>query len=100
VLVPLLTPAGADTHHRITSNAYDTPVEHHRPAYPKHGDAEFQRFFLNELLTLAPVARRRYEAGVLLKVDYDFGVIERKDDVLWIVPNELDGITAVKPEGY
>lgn len=103
VLVPFLTPTGRDTHHRITSNAFVELNEHYRPAYPQYSEADFMRFYFTELLPLVPEAIRIYEkniGGGILKTNYDFKVTDRSGDVLWYIPNEIGGITMMKPEDY
>lgn len=64
VLGPFLRPHGRDTRHRITSNAYDQLTEHHRPAYLQYLEADFLRFYLNELLALTPESVRVYEKNI------------------------------------
>lgn len=94
---------GRDTRHRVTGNAYETLTEHHRPAYPEYDETAFMRFYLHELLPLAPEAVRVWEkniGGGILKTDYDFRVTKRSDDVLWYLPNEIGGVTMMKPEDY
>ena len=103
VLKRFLTPQGRDTRHRITANAYEQLTEHHKPAYPQYTEADFMRFYLAELLPLVPEAVRVYEkniGGGILKTDYDFRVTKQEGDVLWYIPNEIGGITMMKPEDY
>ena len=38
--------------------------------------------------------------GGILKTDFDFRVTNASDDVLWYIPNEIGGITMMKPEDY
>jgi hypothetical protein len=103
VLKRFLTPQGRDTHHRITVNAYEQLTEHHRPSYPDYTETDFMRFYLAELLSLVPEAVRVYErniGGGILKTDFDFRVTKASGDVLWYVPNEVGGVTMMKPEDY
>ena len=101
MLIPFLVET-RDTRHRITSNAFHTLTQHH-PAhsYPEYQDADFYRFFFNELLPLIPEAVRRYERGSILQTTYEFAVVEkRKGDVVWYLPNEMSGVTMMLPEDY
>ena len=94
---------GRDTRHRITGNAYHELTEHHRPVYPTYTEQDFMRFYFAELLPLVPEALRVYEkniGGGIIKTDYDFRVTKQDGDVLWYVPNEIGGITVMKPEDY
>ena len=103
VLKRFLTPQGRDTTHRITGNAYDQLTEHHKPAYPQYTEGDFMRFYLAELLPLIPEVVRVYEkniGGGILKTDFDFRVTKTSDDVLWYIPNEIGGVTMMKPEDY
>ena len=92
-----------DTRHRITGNAYHELTDHYRPSYPKYTEQDFMRFYLTELLSLVPEAIRVYEkniGGGILKTTYDFRVTQQDRYVLWYVPNEIGGITMMKPEDY
>ena len=103
VLKRFETPQGHDTRHRITGNAYEELTRHHARAYADYGEPEFMRFFLAELLPLVPEAVRVYRdniGGGILKTDYDFRVTTRRQDVLWHLPNEIGGVTVMKPEDY
>ena len=103
VLRPFLTSQGRDTRHRITGNAYRELTEHHAQAYPQYAEADFMRLYLAELLPLVPEAVRVYEkniGGGILKTDFDFRVTKASDDVLWYIPNEVGGVTMMKPEDY
>jgi hypothetical protein len=103
ILKRFLTPQGRDTRHRITATAYEQLTEHHAPAYSQYAEADFMRFYLNELLALVPEAVRVYEkniAGGILKTDFDFRVTKASGDVLWYIPNEIGGVTMMKPEDY
>ncbi len=101
VLVALMSPRG-DTRHRITSNAWHSLVEHYRQkGYEDYSDEEFKRFFLAELLPLASFAVQAWKEGELLKTNYDFSVIHTKQsETLWFIPNEIGGVTIMKPEDY
>ena len=103
VLNPFLTPQSRDTRHRITANAYHELTEHHRPVYPNYTEQDFMRFYLAELLPLAPEAFRVYEkniGGGILKTDDDFQITNQERDVVWYVPNDVGGVTMMKPEDY
>lgn len=103
VLIPFLTPQGGDTRHRITSNAYHALKEHYAPQYPEYQDADFYRFFFNELLPLVPEAFRVYKRGDILTTDFNY-VVEiynpEKSKQLWYIPNEVGGITEMLPSDY
>lgn len=104
VLIPFLTPQARDTHHRITSNAWHELGEHYKEkGYANYSDKEFHDFFLNELLALAPEAYRVWHRQGILTTNYDFKV-EKYDpgrsDQLWYIPNEVGGITAMRPDDY
>lgn len=102
VLIPYVV-NGRDTRHRITSNAYETLRRHYAPSYPEYKEADFYRFFFNDLLPLVPEAFKQWNRGEVLTTNYDFRV-ERydteKDDQLWHMPNEVGGVTTMKPEDY
>ena len=103
VLIPFLTPQGEDTRHRITSNAYHALKEHYVPQYPEYQDADFYRFFFNELLPLVPEALRVYERGDILTTDFNYRVEKydpEKNKQLWYIPNEVGGITEMLPSDY
>lgn len=106
VLKKFLTPQGRDTRHRITGNAYHELTEHHRPSYPEYDEAAFMRFYLAELIPLIPEALRVYEqniGGGILTTDFDFRVRKFESGVakqLWYIPNEIGGVTMMKPEDY
>lgn len=56
---------------------------------------------LAELLPLVPEAIcvwRDNVGGGILKTDYDFRVTKQDRDVLWYVPNEIGGVTVMRPE--
>ena len=79
ILKGFLTPTGRDTRHRITGNAYRELTEYYRPSYPNYTEQDFMRFYLAELLALAPEAIRVYEkniGGGILKTTYDFRVTQ------------------------
>lgn len=62
-----------------------------------------RREYLHELLLLIPEAVRVWEkniGGGILKTTYDFQVTKQDRDVLWYVPNEVGGVTMMKPEDY
>jgi hypothetical protein len=100
VLIPFLAPSG-DTKHRVTRNAWEELIQHYRKkGYQDYDDAQFYRFFFAEMLPLAPFAKREYEKGGILKTDYDFHVVKKGDKVLWYLPNEVGGVTMMKPEDY
>lgn len=61
------------------------------------------RFYLAELLPLLPEAIRVWRdnvGGGILKTTYDFQVTRQDRNVLWYVPNEVGGVTMMKPEDY
>ena len=60
------------------------------------------RFFLAEILPLEPFAKKTYERGGIMKLSYKFEVIERETSgpVLWLMPNELNGLTLMRPSDY
>ncbi|MBI4446880.1 MAG: hypothetical protein HY645_13365 [Acidobacteria bacterium] len=100
VLIPFIVNE-KDTHHRITSNAYHELTEHYEQQGYEYDDARYLGFFLHELLPLAPAAVREYQAGGILKTDYDFRVVKREQgEILWYLPNEIGGVTMMKPEDY
>ena len=102
VLIPFLS-AGKDTGHRITNNAYTELKEHYAPQYPEYKDADFYKFFFNELLPLVPEAFRVYKADEILTTDFDFKVRKydpAKSQQLWYVPNEVGGVTEMLPSDY
>lgn len=99
VLVQLQTPAGADTGHRITRNALEELKRYHRDKAEESEDS-FLRYVLLELLPIAGTAAKLYEAGGVLKTGYDFSNVGRGQGVLWYLPNEVGGITIMKPEDY
>ena len=94
---------GRDTGHRLTSNAWRELKQYYREhGYPEYGDREFYGFFYAELLPLVGEANRVWEAGDILKTSYDFRVLKKAEEwrLLWYVPNEVGGITVMKPEDY
>lgn len=102
ILIPFRTRRG-DTGHRITSNAFHSLNEHHRPAYPTYEDGDFLRFYFCELLALIPAALACDRRGSYLTTNFDFRVQEYSggtSDQLWYVPNEIGGITMMRPDDY
>ncbi len=96
VLVPLMTPAGRDTGHRITANAL-----HELKTYlnDRRDEASLALYVLREILPLLPEAYRcDREEQRFLAVGYDFRV--RRDGPLWLTPNEIGGTTLMKREDY
>jgi hypothetical protein len=92
-----------DTGHRITSNAFKALKRHHAPTYPNYETGDFYHFFFNELLPLVPEAFRVYKANGILTTDFDFRVAEyraERSEQLWYLPNEVQGVTMMKPEDY
>ena len=85
--------------HRITNNAFEALKEYHK-GY-NYNDGEYLRFFANETMILAPFAIKKYNAGGIMKTDFRFKVGNFKHSkVLWLMPNEVGGITVMKPEDY
>ena len=100
VLIPLRFNR-RDTRHRVTRNAYEALKTYHRDDYDRLGsDHNFRRYLLGELLPLVSCAAQRWCERSILKTDYDFRVTNEADRVLWYVPNEVGGITMMKPEDY
>ena len=102
ILIPFVV-KGRDTHHRITANAYEGLKEHYAPSYTRYEDADFYRFFFAELLPLLPEAYRRYAAGDILTTEFGFRVTKyetTRDKQLWYIPNELGGITMMRPSDW
>jgi hypothetical protein len=96
VLIPLRTPAGRDTGHRITASAFDEMKDYLKGS---EDDDTVATYVLRELLPLVPMAYRRdREQNEFLAIGYDFRV--RSDGPLWLVPNERGGATLMKREDY
>ena len=58
-------------------------------------------FILNETLCLVAYAFKAYEQGGILKTNYKFKVGNFKhSEIIWMIPNELGGLTLMKPEDY
>ena len=104
VLIPFLTPQGKDTGHRITNNAYTELKEHYRgKGYADYTEKQFHDFFFNEMLCLVPAAYMEWNQNRVLTTNYDFRVEAYDPDrssQLWYVPNEVGGVTTMKPEDY
>jgi hypothetical protein len=96
-LVPLLTPEGIDTLHRVTATAFGELRRYHgREQESKDATAIY---VLRELLPLVEVAYRTdRQHREFLKTDYRFRV--SRNGGLWYVPNEVGGITILRPEDY
>ena len=91
------------TPYRVSRGAWEELKEYYKEnGYPEYGDPEFNRFFVAEILPLAPFAKKTYERGGIMKLSYKFEVIERETDnpVLWLMPNELNGLTLMRPSDY
>lgn len=88
--------------HRITRNAYEELKSHYQDkGYSDYKNNEFILFFGNEVLVLSGFAIRNFNNGGILKTDYNFKVGNYKHSkVLWLIPNELGGVTLMKPEDY
>lgn len=104
VLIPFLTPNGRDTRHRMTNNAFDGLQEHYKKkGYADYTQDKFYWFFFNEFLCLAPYAVKEYNNGGVLTTDYDFKVRKfeaGKPEQLWYMPNEVGGVTMMRPDDY
>ena len=62
---------------------------------------ETLNFVLCELLPLVPYAFKAYEQGGILKTNYKFKVGNFKhSEIIWMIPNEIGGLTLMKPEDY
>lgn len=104
VLIPFVA-NNRDTRHRMTNNAFHELKQHYkeRRAYNDYADTDFYRFFFNEFIVLVPYAVREYQRGGILETDFDFKVGRfsvTKSDRLWYLPNEVGGVTMMKPEDY
>ena len=91
------------TPYRVSRGAWEELKQYYKEnGYPEYGDADLNRFFLVEILPLAPFAKRTYEQGGIMKLSYKFEVIERetREPVLWLMPNELNGLTLMRPSDY
>lgn len=102
ILIPYVA-NGKDTRHRITSNAYESLKQHYAPQYPEYKETDFYRFFFCELLPLVPEAFRQWNHGEVLTTNYSFRVEKhdpQKNEQLWHLPNEVGGVTTMKPEDY
>lgn len=103
VLIPFVA-GSKDTGHRITSNAWHELKEHYRAnGYQDYTDRQFYDFFFAELLPLVPEAYRQWERQGILTTNYDFRVEKynsSRSDQLWYIPNEVGGVTTMKPEDY
>jgi hypothetical protein len=98
VLIPFIA-GGRDTGHRITGNLYHDLKGHYK-GYD-YDDPEYLRFFLNELLPLVPYALKEWDRKGMLTSDYDFKAGKPQGEkVIWYVPNEVNGITMMKPEDW
>lgn len=94
-----------DTGHRITTNAYETLVNHYRQkGYETYSPEDFMRFFYSELLPLVPAALEKWSKDSVLQTDYDFKVVHkwRDHDLLWYEPNgnHERAVTIMKPEDH
>jgi len=103
VLLPFLV-NGRDTRHRLTTAAYEELKEHYRQkGYADYSEIQFHNFFLAELLPLVPFALRAHDKGGILTTDYDFHVrrfVAGDPKQLWYIPNEVSGITMMRPDDY
>lgn len=89
------------TGHRITRSAYEELKAHYASQYLEYDDAQFISFFSNEAFVLASYAVKKWADGGILKTDFNFRVGEYDHSkILWYVPNELGGVTVMKPEDY
>ncbi len=62
---------------------------------------ECLNFILCETLPLIAYAFRAYEQGGILKTNYKFKVGNFKhSEIIWMIPNEIGGLTLMKPEDY
>ncbi len=63
---------------------------------------ECLNFILCELLPLVPYAFNEYNnRNGILKTNYKFKVGNFKhSEIIWMIPNELGGLTLMKPEDY
>ena len=94
--------ARSSSGHQIGREPTKNPEEPKENGYPEYGDPEFNRFFLAEILPLGRFAKKTYERGGIMKLSCKFEVIERETSgpVLWLLPNELNGLTLMRPSDY
>lgn len=58
-------------------------------------------FILNETLCLVAYAFKADQQGEIFKTNYMFKVGNFKhSEIIWMMPNELGGLTLMKPEDY
>ena len=82
--------------HRITNNLFVAIQEKY-----KMDVNETYNFVLAEILPLVPYAVKEYDKGGILKSDFNFkGGKFKHSKIIWFIPNENNGITAMKPEDY
>ena len=52
-------------------------------------------------MPLVPEATEEHKRGTVLRTNYDFQVVSRTvEALLWFVPNEIGGMTVMKPSDY
>jgi len=82
--------------HRVTNSLLESIKR-------KYGldDNNAYQFILNEVLPLVPYAFKKYNEGSILKSNFNFKVGNFKhSEIIWFIPNENNGITAMRPEDY
>lgn len=88
--------------HRIAVGAFAELSDYHRRrGYERYADEDFKRFYFNELMPLTGYAQKRWAEEKILKTNYDFRVGDWKGSrVIWYIPNEVGGITMMRPADY
>ncbi len=85
------------SNHLITNNLLVAMQKKHNQEL-----GECLNFVLCELLPLVPYAFNEYNnKNGILKTNYKFKVGNYKhSEIIWMIPNELGGLTLMKPEDY
>jgi hypothetical protein len=103
ILIPFLTKSG-DTGHRITRNCWDHMTAYHKAhGYAEYNEKKFYDFYLAELLPIVPFALQAYRNDDIFTTDYTFkkiGANAEREDRVWYMPNEVRGVTIMRPEDY
>ena len=85
-----------NSNHRITNNLFVALQKKYN-----YDTSETYNFVLNEILPLVPYAIKTYNHGGILKSNFKFKVGNFKhSEIIWFIPNENNGITAMRPEDY
>lgn len=85
-----------NSNHRVTDNLFCALQKEN-----KTDISQTLNHILCELLPIAALGFKMYESGGIMKTNFKFKVGNyNHSKTIWYIPNELGGLTVMKPEDY